>query len=82
MSNANEGFQRELERITLLFNELQSEYLSALEEKKKHNEAMLIGAGIEEKDLKKANYLAKETSKKKLELLLPRIKYSHLDANM
>lgn len=27
LSHANEGFQRELERITILFNELQSEYL-------------------------------------------------------
>jgi hypothetical protein len=42
----------------------------------------LLGAGIEEKDIKKANYLAKEVSKKKLELLLPRIKTSHLEANL
>lgn len=41
-----------------------------------------MGAGVEEKDIKKANYLAKETSKKKLELLLPRIKTTHLEANM
>lgn len=66
----------------LLFNELQSSYVSTLEEKKKHNEAFLISAGVEEKDIRNANYLAGKTSKKNLESLLPMIKHSHLDANM
>ena len=63
---ANEGFQREIERINLLYRELQQEYVQQLEEKRQHNEALLRGAGIEEKDLKRAEDLAKYASSKNL----------------
>ena len=48
LESANAGFQRELERLQLIFRELQQEFLQQLEEKREHNEALLRGAGIEE----------------------------------
>ena len=73
LSSANEGFQREVERANILFRELQQEFIQTLEEKRKHNEALLRGAGIEEKELIKANALATSASTKKLAILLPKL---------
>lgn len=54
MKSANEGFERELERVQLLFRELQEEFLSQLELKREHNETLLRGAGIPDTELKMA----------------------------
>ena len=49
------------------------EFITTLEEKRKHNEALLRGAGIEEKELLRANNLATSASNKKLAVLLPKL---------
>lgn len=62
LNSANEGFQREIERANLLFKELQKAFVTELEEKRQHNEALLRGAGIEEKELRKVNRMAETAS--------------------
>ena len=79
---ASDGFAREIERVQLLFRELQQEFLTQLEEKRQHNEALLRGAGIEESELRKADTLAKNASSKNLSSLLPKLKKTHIDSNL
>lgn len=43
---------------------------------------MLRGAGIEEKELMRANQLATSASNKKLSTLLPKLKKTHITANL
>jgi hypothetical protein len=61
---------------------LQQEFLTQLEEKRLHNEALLRGAGIDELDLQKALKYAKEASDKNLSNLLPKLKKTHLESNI
>ena len=82
LSSAGEGFERELERRQILFRELQQEFLTQLEEKRQHNEALLRGAGIEEKELRKAKETAKNTSNKNLAMLLPKLQATHVSSNL
>lgn len=82
LKSANEGFQRELERLQLLFRELQQEFLQQLEEKREHNEALLRGAGIEENELKMAKNQAKSQSNKNMSTLLPKLRKTHIDSNI
>ena len=74
LTGASDGFAREIERMQVIFRELQTEFVTQLEEKRQHNEALLRGAGIEESALRKADHLAKNTSSKNLATLLPKIK--------
>ena len=53
LTSAGEGFQREIERIQMIFRELASEFLTSLEEKKKFNDIVLQGAGVKQKDQKR-----------------------------
>lgn len=82
LNSANEGFQREIERANMLFRELQKEFITGLEEKRQHNEALLRGAGIEEKELRKAHKMAETASSKKLAVLLPKLKKTHITSNL
>ena len=66
LTACSEGFQREIERVQVLFRELQQEFLLGLEEKRVHNETLLRGAGVGEKDLKRAYDNAKQSSQKGL----------------
>lgn len=45
----SQGFARELDRVNVLFRELQTEFLVTLEEKRTHNEQLLGGIGLNEK---------------------------------
>lgn len=82
LSAASEGFQREIERVQILFRELQQEFILGLEEKRIHNETLLRGAGVDDKGIKKANDLAKAASTKGLAVLLPKIKQNHINQNI
>mmetsp|Transcript_19146 Transcript_19146/g.29335 ORF Transcript_19146/g.29335 Transcript_19146/m.29335 type:complete len:154 (+) Transcript_19146:1395-1856(+) len=82
LKSANEAFQREIERIQILFRELQQEYVTQLEEKRQHNEILLRGAGIEEKELRKVKEMAKVASNKNMSVLLPKLKRTHLESNL
>jgi membrane-associated HD superfamily phosphohydrolase len=82
LKSASEGFQREIERVHVIFRELQQEFLTQLEEKRQHNETLLRGAGIEEAELRKAETAAKNNTQKNMASLLPKLKKTHIDANL
>lgn len=65
-----------------MFRELQQELITQLEEKREHNEALLRGAGIEENELKMAKNHAKSQSNKNMDNLLPKLRKTHIQANI
>jgi len=62
LDQANKGFEREIERVSELFMELMREFVNNLEEKRIHNESLLRGAGLDEKEIKKVSLTAKKSS--------------------
>ena len=80
--SAEGGYNREMERLQVLFRELQSELVTTLEEKKHHNEVLLRSTGIKEVELKKIHELVGEASAKKLEGMLPQIQQNHLNSTL
>lgn len=79
---AGEGFQREIERVQIIFRELQGEFLTTLEEKRAQNESLLRAGGVKDSEITKASETAKGTTAKNLSVLLPKIKKSHLDSTL
>lgn len=73
LTSAGEGFQREIERMQIIFRELSSEFLTTIEEKKKANETMLRGAGLNQQDIKRFKEMANISSKKSLSTKLPNL---------
>jgi len=71
------NFARELERMNILFRELQTEFMVTLEEKRTHNETLLKGMDMKEKQIDRAKEKGKGISKNSLEQLLPKLKRSH-----
>lgn len=82
LKSSSEGFQREIERVHVIFRELQQEFLAHLEEKRQHNETLLRGAGIEEAELRKAETAAKLNTQRNMASLLPKLKKTHIDSNL
>ena len=77
----NQGFARELERVTLLFRELQAEFLITMEEKRKNTEFFLKGADMKQRDIDRAYEQGKAVSNGSLEVLLPKLKKAHESSN-
>ena len=60
LTSCSEGFQREIERVQILFRELQAEFLTTLEEKRTQNVALLKGTGVKDKEINIAQKQAKD----------------------
>jgi hypothetical protein len=53
LKGSNQGFARELERVQIIFRELQTEFLYTLEEKRISNETLLRGAKLKVKEMER-----------------------------
>jgi hypothetical protein len=73
LTSAGEGYQREIERMQIIFRELSGEFLTTVEEKKKANETLLRGAGLNQQDIRRFKELANISSKKSLSSRLPNL---------
>jgi len=71
LKSSSEGFARELERVQILFRELQTEFLVTLEEKRTHNEQLLHGVKLRQLEIDASRHTAKQVSDKSLATLLP-----------
>ena len=73
----SDGFSRELERMQILFRELQSEFLVTLEDKRQGNETLMRGLDVKLNQIESFKNKSKQESQRNLSLLLPKLKRSH-----
>ena len=77
IKSSNQGFARELERVQIIFRELQTEFLYTLEEKRMGNDMMLRGAKLKAKEMERIKDQAKQASENSIASLLPQLNKLH-----